>query len=428
MDNSRSQPLPNTKERAVWLVSCVWGMIYGNSHQLLCIVSAFKKLSLLLIIKNSQTTRISNYCNIPIQVLRGSTIEEALLATQKPCSIPHLYRLVKARREELQASARTETITHLNNNSSDYIITTIAEDDTTMSSLTPSPAKRSRKNKTNKISSKVMVAALNGVKEGLGEFVNSTTTTTTDKRPASDTSLATIDKRPRRTSKQKNYDDKISKQVTATVEDRYKKALKMATTEYVQGQDPTSNVNRISYRAVADKYNAQEKLPQFRQLNRSTIERYIKEHKMVGQSPLKKGPSSKVPLELWDILDCQVSMSQLEGKVEMKPRLLKGLIGAAIKNTEFKNMTVKYLYDEFRRRHADTVAPTGKLDCEGRRSEWTVYPNVKAFLEGGKEILIKYGFATEAPQRVRDIFVGERMPFEIDGELLFIFIFYACIL
>lgn len=89
--------------------------------------------------------------------------------------------MVAARREELQASARAETITHLNNNSSDYIITTTAEDDTTMSSLTPSPAKRSTKKITNKMSSKVMVAALNGVKEGLGEFVNSTTT---NKRPA----------------------------------------------------------------------------------------------------------------------------------------------------------------------------------------------------------------------------------------------------
>ena len=55
--------------------------------------------------------------------------------------------------------------------------------------------------------------------------------------------------------------------------------------------------------------------------------------KGVGLLPEKKGHKSKIPVCFWELLNCQISMTQMEGREETKPRHLKALIGAALKNT-----------------------------------------------------------------------------------------------
>ena len=81
-------------------------------------------------------------------------------------------------------------------------------------------------------------------------------------------------------------------------------------------------------------------------------------------------------MELWDLLECHISMIQLEGKEETKPRHLKSFIGVALRNTDFKNYSANNLYSRFRDKFPATVNPTRAMEIEERRSLWTTFPNV----------------------------------------------------
>ena len=53
----------------------------------------------------------------------------------------------------------------------------------------------------------------------------------------------------------------------------------------------------------------------------STLQRYAVGNK-VGVSPLEMGPTLKLPLELWELLNAYIDITQLEGNAETKPRIL----------------------------------------------------------------------------------------------------------
>ena len=222
---------------------------------------------------------------------------------------------------------------------------------------------------------------------------------------------------PKRTPKQANYDRKVANAKKEDIDSRYKAALKEGTKMYTDGQDPTTKVDRISYDNVCDLMNVKYKLNDGKKkLTKTSMHRYINQHKLVGGSPLKKGPKSKVPPSFFELLNSHVTMAQLEGKAEVKPRMMKALIGVCIKNTPWADMNIKFLYDEFRNKYPDTVSPTGGLDVEVRRGIWTTYPNINSWMDGSKQCLIQYGFVEDKPQRVVDIFKGRNMPCDIDGK------------
>ena len=83
-----------------------------------------------------------------------------------------------------------------------------------------------------------------------------------------------------------------------------------------------------------------------RKITRMTLKNYV-DQKNIGVSPEKRGPASKILLPFWDLLDCHVSMTQLEGKEETKPRHMKALIGAALKNSPFEDFSEIQLYGRF---------------------------------------------------------------------------------
>jgi hypothetical protein len=152
-----------------------------------------------------------------------------------------------------------------------------------------------------------------------------------------------------------------------------------------------------------------------RTLAHSTIRNYIKKKK-IGKLPEKRGPMGTLPLLFWDLLNCHVSMSQLEGKAETKPRHLKALIGAALMNTSYDHLNVKNIYSQFRRKYPATVCPTRMMEIEEQRSLWPTYLNVKKWFDGTKRCLIQYRYAEDEPMRVVDIFKGRELPFPIEGE------------
>ena len=111
-------------------------------------------------------------------------------------------------------------------------------------------------------------------------------------------------------------------------------------------------------------------------------------------------------------------MAQLEGVGETKPRVMKALFGAALKNTQFESMSIESTYKLFRERYPDTCAPTRAMDIEEQRMLWTTYPNVNRWFDGTKACLIHYGYVEDKPQLVTDIFKGRTPPCDIDREYL----------
>ena len=125
--------------------------------------------------------------------------------------------------------------------------------------------------------------------------------------------------KPRQTPSQANWSQSTAKHNKLEGDTKYSAALKKATTLYCL------QTNSLGSRKNADLMNSKHKLEE-RKLNYKTIQNYKKKD-LVGKSPEKRGHPSKVPLPFWFLLNCHISMAQLEGREEMKPRHLKAIIG-----------------------------------------------------------------------------------------------------
>lgn len=193
------------------------------------------------------------------------TIDEALAATKNPCSKGHLYRLVKQERATAAATAREGTRSFLQNQP-DVITIGGQSDNSTMSSLTPSPQKNSRQKKAGKKKHTISTAIAQGTLMGVRDHLetqrrnNLKNNKSGSKRLASDKDNESKSKRPKRTPKQVNYDIKLAKANKADSDSKYKEALKEGTQMYADGQDPTSEVKKISLRGVCDLMNSKHNL------------------------------------------------------------------------------------------------------------------------------------------------------------------------
>ena len=87
--------------------------------------------------------------------------------------------------------------------------------------------------------------------------------------------------------------------------------------------------------------------------------------KKIDESPEKKGRASIIHLSCADLLMCHVSMKQLEGIEEVKPKKLKALIGAAIKNTEYESLSPDNVYVWLRDQKLEAVTPTKSMLING---------------------------------------------------------------
>mmetsp|Transcript_12722 Transcript_12722/g.26933 ORF Transcript_12722/g.26933 Transcript_12722/m.26933 type:complete len:164 (+) Transcript_12722:454-945(+) len=135
---------------------------------------------------------------------------------------------------------------------------------------------------------------------------------------------------------------------------------------------------------------------------------------------MKQGPKADLPPVFLDLLEAHVSMKQLSGDGEIKPKKMRAIIGAAMANTDYKEkLSVTYVYKMLRKKFPDTVQETKAMQVEDRHMKWTTYPNVNLWFDGSKECLIHYGYTEDKQQLVRDIFIGKPLPCEIPGEKFF---------
>ena len=332
------------------------------------------------------------------------TPSESLGATENPCSVSQLYRRVKSMRDSMTESAKNETARFLLRDATEIIaaVSTSSSNSSDLSTLTPSPRRRSRKKrKTGR--------AMASIEEGVVEGVESVASSAASSIASANLRRSTRPK-PRATQHQANYNASVKK---ATKEDKdllVKTALKEGTIAY------TSRA-KTSYRKIAAEMNMKHGLTGKAKLTKTILHKYVKDG-MIGVSPMKRGPQRILPSSFWDLLNSHVSMTQLEGVGETKPRVMKALIGAALMGTQFENMSTESIYKHFRERYPDTCAPTRAMEMEERRMLWTTYPNVNRWFDGTKECLIHYGYVEDKPQLVIDIFKGRTPPCDIDREYL----------
>ena len=68
-------------------------------------------------------------------------------------------------------------------------------------------------------------------------------------------------------------------------------------------------------------------------MTKATIHRYMQKT-LVGASPLRRGCQAQAPRDFYELLATHMSMKQLKGQSEVKPRHLKTLIAAALLDTD----------------------------------------------------------------------------------------------
>ncbi len=172
---------------------------------------------------------------------------------------------------------------------------------------------------------------------------------------------------------------------------------------------------------IANKMNEKYELPKGRSINRMTLSNYNKK-KIINKSPIKQGPKPALPSNLLDLLQCHVSMCQLSGTGECRPKSMKAIIGAAIKNTPFKDrLSVEYIYKKLRHHYPDKIQQSKAMKVEDWRMNWTTYANLNLWFDGSKDCLIRYGYVSDTPQKVIDIFHGREMPCNIPCKYCYFF-------
>ncbi len=361
-----------------------------------------------------------------VQVVKcGLRVDKALDATHHPCTKTHLYRLIKAARAKLATTAKEGASAILN----EVIDVESPSSNTTISSLTPPRSSRKRKREINgrsditkaalrKIEEGGVLATMDkkkirAIEEGLEETVESLLSLASSSKSAAPTK-----KPPRQTAKQAAHHRSFLKTTKNDNKKRYSAALKEATKLCASGGG--------SLRKIARKMNTKYELEGKWQLTHETIRKYCDPNHpgQVDSSPLKQGPKPTLPPLFLDLLQSHVSMCQLSGNGECKPKRLKAIIGAAIANTKYKDeLTVEYIYRELKNKFPETVQQSKPMQIKDCWMNWTTYPNLNAWFDGAKATLIQYGYAKDKPQLVRDIFKGHPLPCEIPGESVIIITF-----
>ena len=360
----------------------------------------------------------------------GLSMDEALAATNHPCSAPTLYR-----RAARSRSTRTEpeTITIPENGSTDIIncedrpppdivlrrggsSSINGEASSAMSSLSPSrspPASNLRRSKRKRCPTNPNILTAEQ-----STMEDSTTTPASSEVEAATTALNNR-KMPKLTAYQANHNLFAVRVKSLSDQEKYKRALKEATTLVKRGEMG----RRKAVRLMNERYQLTRKSE--RLLTKSTVSDYVAKG-LIGSSPQKRGPLPKLPKDFNMLLNAHIEMKQLEGVQESKPRHIKALIGAAVRDTDRDSMSRDYLYRRFRKEMCATVAPTKPMQMEERRGLWTTYNNLNDWFNGAKKIMIDLGFAEDKPMRVVDIFRGREseMPCEIDRKSIRYCVFY----
>jgi hypothetical protein len=131
-----------------------------------------------------------------------------------------------------------------------------------------------------------------------------------------------------------------------------------------------------------------------KKLTKSTVYRAVKAG-MVGQSPLKKGPPSKIPDILLQVAATHSEVSQV-GDGELKGRNIKRLIGASVLGTPYHGtFKVESAWKKLRSKFPQSVQAAKKMSVEDARAQWTTHDNLDQWFDDARRDLLQSGLVTD---------------------------------
>ena len=89
-------------------------------------------------------------------------------------------------------------------------------------------------------------------------------------------------------------------------------------------------------------------------------------------------------------------MKQVSGKGEAKPKHIRSVLCAAVRNTPHESSAkIENIYRKVFTTQADGMINSSQLDVKDIRMKWTTYEKMNQWLSDSKQVLLGYGFAEE---------------------------------
>jgi len=213
--------------------------------------------------------------------------------------------------------------------------------------------------------------------------------------------------RTRRTSGQQNAEWRNDIAYEGDTGKRYTMATKEATQMFVdlsKGEIEGTQLEIIT--KINDKYHldgeGRENSREKHRLSLRTIQRLVKQEQ-IGITPCKKGVKPKISRDFLRLAAIHINMEQVGVHGEMSTAQINATLTAATLDTVHEGkFNDEYAWREVRRIHADILVPTGIVQAEDIRWQWVTYEKVKQFYQDHQGLLLKYGFAIDEPEVLKD--------------------------
>ena len=222
-----------------------------------------------------------------------------------------------------------------------------------------------------------------------------------------DKTIATLSKRPRRSSTnyaQDKFAEKVEEQYRAK---RFKVAFKEVQRIVKENQEsldkgavqPKKGMGiRAVIKAVSEEYLDS---PNDMKISRGAITRALL-HRGDEVSPLKAGRKDIVPHDLTYALATHSTMMQVAGDGEACAANMKAVASAVIAGTKYDGrIDVEYLWRKTREKHPEILNPVREKNHENRRVDWLSYKNLMDWNKCAKKFLVDVGMAKDERGLIR---------------------------
>ena len=212
-----------------------------------------------------------------------------------------------------------------------------------------------------------------------------------------------ITRRTRKSPRQASETRINEKQAKESFNQRYSLAFKEAT--FLLSSECTSlkkgNKN-LTTEKILEQLNEKYQLNGTKKkLTKSTVYRAVARGDVGMTSPMKRGPRTKIPDALLEVVAVHTEMCQVGDEGELRGRDIKRIIGAAVLGTQFHDkFKVQSVWKKVRCEFPEKLQAARKLSVDDARAQWTTYNNLQQWFDDAKRDLIDTGLVID--QEVRD--------------------------
>ena len=194
-----------------------------------------------------------------------------------------------------------------------------------------------------------------------------------------------------------------NKEARDSLNQRYSKAFKEATILMSSARKKDSS-KQTADQVLQQLNEAHNLIGTAKTLSRSTVYRAVS-NGLIGKSPMKKGPQTKIPSALLEVVAVHAEVCQVGDEGELRGREIKRLIGASVLGTKFENnFKVQSVWRKVRREFPEKLQAGAKVSVDDARAQWTTENNLQQWFDDAKRHLIETGLVINS--EVRDTSTG----------------------